>query len=123
MIVVQMRAHHEIDFFGPHACSCKAFEIRHVEHVPERPAGFYLVVAAARVDENSLAADLQEPAMDRKYDLAGRGLVMMRSQPTFVLREQGIGKVRKYVAQEIAWKICLFDARDRGLANFKQLSS
>src|SRR5262245_13599883 len=98
MIVVQVRAHHEIDLRGPHACSRESFEIGHIEHVPERPAGFYLVIAATRVDKNFLATNLQQPAMDREYDLAGCSLVMMRSQPAFMLREQGIGEVRKNVA-------------------------
>src|SRR5262249_25820576 len=47
MIVVQVCAHHEINFLGPHACGGEPFEIRYIKHVPERPAGFHLVVAAA----------------------------------------------------------------------------
>ena len=41
-------------------------EIGLVEHVPERPAGLVLVVAAAAVDQDGLAADLQQPAMHRQ---------------------------------------------------------
>src|SRR5262245_40369395 len=120
---MKVRAHHEINLFGPHACGRKPLEIRHVEHVPERPAGFYLVIAATRIDKDFLAAHPQQPAVDREYDLAGRSLVMMRGQPAFVLREQSICEVRKDVAEKIARKICLFDTRDGGLANFKQLLS
>ncbi len=63
VVVVQMRAHHHVDLLGPRAGGGKALEKGLVEHVPERAAGLVLLVAAAGVDEDFLAADLQQPAM------------------------------------------------------------
>ena len=69
MVVMQVRAHHHVDLFRPRAGGGQPFEIRLVEHVPERPARLDLVVAAAAVDQDFLAADLQQPAMHREPDL------------------------------------------------------
>ena len=64
MIVMQMRAHHHVDVLRPRAGGGQPLQIRLVEPMPERTAGLVLVVAAAAVDQDGLAADLQQPAMD-----------------------------------------------------------
>ena len=67
---MQMRAHHHVDFLGPGAGGGEPLEIGLVEHVPERPAGLVLLVAAAGVDQDGLAADLEQPAVHHQPDAA-----------------------------------------------------
>ena len=117
MVVMQMRAHHHVDFFRPRAGGREPFEIRQIEHVPERPAGLRLVVAAARVDQDFLAADLQQPAVDGEPDLPGLGLIVVRRQPGLVLGHVGVGEIRKDVPQRIAREIGFLDPRDLCIAD------
>src|SRR6476646_11715482 len=58
VIVMQMSAHHQINLVRPSPCGGEPLEVGLVEHVPERAAGFDLVVAAAGIDEDFLAAHL-----------------------------------------------------------------
>ena len=115
VVVMQMRAHHQVDLLRPCAGGGEPLQVIDVEHVPPRPARLDLVVAAAAVDEDFLAADLQEPAMHAEHDQAFAGIVVMRRQPAFVLGHMRVGEVREDVAQRIAREIGFLDARDGGL--------
>src|SRR5262249_11467340 len=117
MVVMQVRTHHQINFLGSRAGGCEALKIRNIEHVPEWPAWLDLVVAAARIDQNFLAADLQQPAMHGEPDLSGFRLVMMRREPRFVLRHMRIGEFGKDVPERIAGKIGFLDTYDRCIAD------
>ncbi|MFZ0101521.1 MAG: hypothetical protein WAL49_04465, partial [Pseudolabrys sp.] len=92
MVMMQVCAHYQIDFLRPRAGGCKAIKIRNIEHVPERPSGLDLVVAAAGVDQDLLAADLQQPAVDGEPDQSLVSVVVMRRQPRFVFGHVRIGK-------------------------------
>ena len=116
---MQVRAHHQAYFLGPRTGSGQPLEVVDVEHVPERPARLDLVVAAAGVDQDLLAADLQQPAMHAELDLSGIGVVVVRRQPMLVLGQMRIAEVRKNVPQHIVRNVGFLDARDGGLADFE----
>ena len=116
MIVMQVCAHHEIDFLRSRSGGGKALQVRQIEHVPEWPPGFCFVIAAARVDQDHLAADLQQPAVHGQPDQSCFGLVVMRRQPGLVLGDMRIGEFRKNIPRRIGREIGLLDARDGGIA-------
>ena len=120
MIVMQMRAHHEVDFLRSHAGGGEPLEIRQIEHVPKWPPRLDLVVAAARVDQDFLATDLQQPAVNGEPDATGFGLVMMRCKPRPVFGQMRVTEFRKDFAKRISRKICLLDANNGGVTYAEQ---
>jgi len=119
VIVVQMRAHHQIDLLRQRAGRRQPSEIIDAEHIPPRPARLDLVIAAATVDQDFLAADLQQPAMDAEMDQPALGVVVVRRQPGCMLCHMRVGEFRKNIAQRIAREIGLLDPRDGGFAHFE----
>jgi hypothetical protein len=85
--------------------------------VPEGPPRLGFVVAAARVDQDLLAADLQQPAMNRQPDQSCTGFIMVRRQPGLVLGHMPISEFRENIARRIGRKVCFLDARNCGIAN------
>jgi hypothetical protein len=116
MIVMQMGAHHEVDVLGPRSRGGKPLEVGQIEHVPEGTPGLGFVVAAARVDQDLLAADLQQPAVNRQLDQSCIGFIMVRRQPGLVLGHMRVVEFRKNFARRIGRKVCFLDARDDGIA-------
>jgi hypothetical protein len=84
--------------------------------VPPRPRRLGFVVAAAGIDQDFLAADLQQPAMHAEHDRAFAGIIVVWRQPVFVLGHVRVGEVRKNVAQRIVRDVGFLDARDSDLA-------
>jgi hypothetical protein len=84
--------------------------------VPPRPRRLGFVVAAAGIDQDFLAADLQQPAMHAEHDRAFAGIIVVWRQPVFVLGHVRVGEVRKNVAQRIVRDVGFLDTRDGGLA-------
>jgi hypothetical protein len=117
---MQMRAHHEIDFLGTRAGGGKPIEICHVEHVPEGAPRFDFVVAATRVDQDFLAADLQQPTVNGEPDPACLSLVVMGRKPCPVLGQMCIGEFRKDFPQRISRKVGFLDADNYGIAYVEQ---
>src|SRR5262249_30356398 len=81
MIVVKVRAHHVVDVLGSRPGGSKPFEIRRVEHVPERTCRPALVVAAAAIDQDVHLPDLEEPAVYAELDETLVWIVMIRRHP------------------------------------------
>src|SRR3954463_1830323 len=112
MIVMEMRAHHEIDLLGPRAGGGEPLKIRGLEHAPPRPRRAHSVVAAAGVDQDFLFADLQQPAVYAQFDFAARRIVWIGRKPMRVLAMQFIAEVWKELFRIIDRLIGLLDPRD-----------
>ena len=95
MIVMQVRAHHEVDLLRPRAGRGEPLKPGRVEHAPPRPRRPHAIVAAARVDQDLLPADLKQPAMHAEFDLGGRGIVVIWRQPMRMLLVDLVGEFRK----------------------------
>ena len=118
---MQMRAHDHVNFVGPCARRREAVEPRFVEHIPVRAGRPRLVIAAAAVDQNLLAVDLEQPAMDAELDLLAGDFVVVRRQPVPMLLQVGFREFRKDVGDRIDRQIGFLDPRDRRLADFEGL--
>src|SRR5215831_5035460 len=119
VIVMEMRTHHVVDVLRPRASGGEAFEVGCIEHVPERPRRPRPVVAAAAVDENALAADLQQPAVHAELDEVLLGVIVMRRHPMGVLRGDPGVVFGENVARAVHRQISLLNTRDAGLADRK----
>ena len=99
--MVKVRAHHVLEFVGARSRRRKPLEKWHVKHVPEGPPRLDLAVAAAGVDENFLAADLQQPAMHAELDESRLRIEMARGEPLAVLGENGVRAFGKNVGNAV----------------------
>src|SRR5262245_36872077 len=72
MIVMQVRAHDQVDLVWSRSRCGEPLKKRRVEHIPERARRPRFVVAAARVDQDLLVVDLQQPTVHAQFDEAGR---------------------------------------------------
>ena len=116
---MQVRAHHQIDFVGPRAGRGEPLEPRRVEHVPCRPQRPRFLVAAAAVDQDLAAVELQQPAMHAQFDLARGRIVVMRAEPVGVLGELRLGHRRENIRYRINRQIGFLDAGDGGVADLE----
>src|SRR6185503_18090326 len=89
----------------------------------ERPARLVLLIAAARVDQDGLAADLEQPAMHHQPDAAALRFVVMRRQPVLVLGELRVRHFCEDLAQRIARDVGFLDAHDGGFTDFEHCCS
>ena len=119
MIVMQVRAHHQIDLVGPRAGRGEPVEPRRVEHVPRRPQRPGFLVAAAAVDQDLAAVELQQPAVHAELDLARGRIVVVGRQPVRVLGELRLGHRRENIRHRIDRQIGFLDAGDGGLADLE----
>src|SRR6266700_1701712 len=90
---------------------CSRIGTTHSRNVPSS-ARLDLVVAKAGIDQDFLAADLQQPTMNGEPDLPGLGLIVVGCQPRLVFSHMGVGEFRKDIAERIARKISFLDPRD-----------
>src|SRR5262249_1216035 len=88
----------------------KALEVRRVEHAPPRPCRAHAIVAATGVDQDLLAADLEQPAVHAQLDLAARRLVVVRCGPVFILARDIVGEFRKDFLRVVDREIGFLDA-------------
>jgi hypothetical protein len=116
VVVMQVGAHDEIDLVRPCTGGREAFEVGRVHHVPEWPPGLVLVIAAARVDQDLLLADLQEPAVHAELDQAGFRLVVIGREPRPVLVQNLLAQVGKDLGRRIGRAIDFLDPGDGGSA-------
>ncbi len=98
MIVMQMRAHHHVDLVRPRARGGEPVEPRRIEHVPPRPHRPRFLIAAAGVDQDFAAIDLQQPAMDAELEFAACRIVVIRREPMAVLGKMRVGQAGKISA-------------------------
>jgi hypothetical protein len=122
MVVVQVRAHDDVDLLRLDADSGQPREVGLVEHVPERTAGLVLLVAAAGVDQDGLAADPQEPRVHGEQDAAALRVVVVRRQPRHVAFELRVGDLRKHLLDRIGRQVGLLDAMYRCVADLEHQS-
>src|SRR5664279_3326394 len=116
---MQMRAHHQVDFVRPRAGSLQPVEPRRVEHVPMRSLWARLVVAAATVDQDLAAVDLQQPAMDAELEQIAGWIVMVRRKPVAVLLEMRVGPFREQITRAVDRQIGFLNAGNRGFADLE----
>src|SRR5262249_42681783 len=110
MVVVQVRAHHQADFVRLRAGRGEALEIGRLEHAPPGPRRAHAIVAAAGVDQDLLAADLEQPAVHAELDLAARRLVVARCEPAFMLAQNVVGELRKDFPRIVDREVGFLDA-------------
>jgi hypothetical protein len=59
-------------------------------HGPPRPQRPRFLIAAAAVDQDFAAVELQEPAVNAELELARMRIVVVRHEPMAVLGEMGV---------------------------------
>ena len=101
VIVMQVRAHHQVDLVRPRAGGGEPVEIGRVQHAPPRPRRAHAIVAAAGVDQDLLPADLQQPAVHAELDLGRRRIVVAGREPVRMLVADRVGEFGKQLLRVV----------------------
>jgi hypothetical protein len=119
MVDMKMRAHHHVDLVGLDAGCLQPFEIVRLHEVPFRAMGTRLVIADAGIDQDRLAADLQQPAVHAEFQEGRRLVIVRRHEPVAVtLDDRGIPVGKEGLGVEVRF-VALFDAHGRAGAELQ----
>ena len=114
VVDMQMGAHHHVDLVGLDAGRLQPRQVGRLHQMPFGPVRPGLVVADAGVDQDALAADRQQPAMDAELQEARRLVVVVGQQPVAMLLHHGGLPVREeHLGVEVGL-VGFLDALHRG---------
>jgi len=117
MVGVQMGAHDIVDLFGPDAGCGEFVEPVMVALVEAGKVGTVLVVAAAAIDQDHMAAGLDQIGADGGTKLAGVRVVVKRFHPVHMPGERVRVAVRQQLLRHEARLHALFDINDGRFAD------
>ncbi|HEY6979555.1 MAG TPA: hypothetical protein VH499_01265 [Reyranella sp.] len=114
MIDMQVCAHHHVDLVRLDARRRQTLEIPGLHHVPLRPIGARLVIADTGVDQDTLAADLDQPAMDAELQEARGFVIVIGQEPVAMLAHDiGVPGRKELLGLEVEL-VALLDTGDDG---------